>query len=84
MKSKINKLSDGHIVWRTYCRSGHNVGMRQTIHILGWTDNMSILGRNVAVVNCRKDKVFLGQTMQVKLLRRSIEGGGIIKASIIT
>jgi hypothetical protein len=34
-------------------RSGRNVGMRLTILILGWTDNTSISGRNVAEVNCR-------------------------------
>ncbi len=27
--------------------------MRQTVHIFGWTDNTSILGTNVAVVNFR-------------------------------
>jgi hypothetical protein len=35
-----------------YERRGCNVGMQQTVHILGWTDDTSILGRNVAVVNC--------------------------------
>ncbi len=27
--------------------------MRQTVHFLGWTENTSILGQNVAVINCR-------------------------------
>jgi hypothetical protein len=42
---------------RTYCRSGHKVGMRQNVHILGWTDNTSILGQNVAVANCRVGQI---------------------------
>ncbi len=35
---------------------GRDVGMPQTNHFLGWTDNMSILDRNVAVVNLRKGR----------------------------
>jgi hypothetical protein len=53
MKSKVDELSEGIIVQRTYCRSGRNVCMQRTILFLGWTDNTSILGWNVAVLNCR-------------------------------